>query len=190
MHVPFTELRTGSLLQCILVTFVRLGSKVFTCSPWNQWVLLKHEYSAGLKIWMLTVHPQYQGSYTATLTLSDKVPLCKKFRTRTALPFLIPPSLPDSIKAITNFIWKLHPFYRRGLICFSEGPQQKHELPECDDNCSHRPHSCQRCAPELQLSTDSPEQWGCSVLKAATEIPGFLNSVILPVLPVFMFDVD
>lgn len=43
IHVPFTELRrTGSLLQCILATFVRLGSKVFACSPWNQWVLLKH----------------------------------------------------------------------------------------------------------------------------------------------------
>lgn len=30
MHIPFTELRTGSLFQCILV---RLGSKVFACSP-------------------------------------------------------------------------------------------------------------------------------------------------------------
>lgn len=40
---------------------------------------------------MLTVHQQHQCSYTETLTLSDKVPLCRKFRT-TALPFLIPPS--------------------------------------------------------------------------------------------------
>lgn len=37
-----------------------------------------------------------------------------------------------SSKAFTNFFWKLHPFYRRGLICLSEGPQQKHELPHSD----------------------------------------------------------
>lgn len=85
---------------------------------------------------MSTVHQQHQCSYAAVLNLSDKVSVCREFRTSTALPFLILPSQITgdtySSKAFTNFFWKLHPFYRRGLICLSEGPQQKHELPHSD----------------------------------------------------------
>lgn len=94
MHISFTELRrAGSLLRCncwfILVTCARLGSKIFACSPWNQWVLLNRKYSAGFKIWMFTVHQLHQ--CFKQQHLSEKS-LFREFRTSTAFPFLIPPS--------------------------------------------------------------------------------------------------
>lgn len=152
---------------------------------------------------MSTVHQQHQCSYAAVLNLSDKVSVCREFRTSTALPFLIPPSQTTGdpvvfqgfyklFLKITSFLQKRAHLFLWGTTTEAWTSTQWCQPPEGDDNCSHRTHSCQSSAPELQVSTDSPEpeQWGCFVFKAAREIPGLQNSVILPVLPGFMFDLD
>lgn len=152
---------------------------------------------------MSTVHQQHQCSYAAALNLSDKVSVCRQFRTSTALPFLIPPSQTTGdpvvfqgfyklFLEITSFLQERAHLFLWGTTTEAWTSTQWCPPPEGDDNCSHRTHSCQSSAPELQVSTDSPEpeQWGCFVFKAAREIPGLQNSVILPVLPGFMFDLD
>lgn len=65
MCISFTQQRrTGSLLCCnccfILATCVRLGTKIFTCNPCNQWVLLKCEHSASFQVSVFTGHQHHQ----------------------------------------------------------------------------------------------------------------------------------
>lgn len=119
------------------------------------------------KCWQFTSSTQCSG--TATLTLSDKVPVCIELRTSTALPFPIPPSSsPRSLGTvlfqgfyklyleITSFLQKRAHLFLWGTTTEAWAARQWCQPLEGDDNCSHRPHSAKatllscRSAPTAQ----------------------------------------